>query len=75
MTDMVCFHTHPLSLQFLSIPVYTIFKNLTIILIAYGEVLWFGSKVTPLMLLSFAIMVTTFLFATSFLCLVRVAVN
>ncbi|KAF9358281.1 GDP-mannose transporter into the lumen of the Golgi [Mortierella sp. NVP85] len=40
-----------------SIPVYTIFKNLTIILIAYGEVLWFGSKVTPLMLLSFAIMV------------------
>ncbi|KAF9193832.1 GDP-mannose transporter into the lumen of the Golgi [Haplosporangium sp. Z 767] len=40
-----------------SIPVYTIFKNLTIILIAYGEVLWFGSKVTPMMLLSFAFMV------------------
>ncbi|KAF9517763.1 hypothetical protein BS47DRAFT_1389484 [Hydnum rufescens UP504] len=30
--------------QFLSIPVFTIFKNLTIILIAYGEVLWFGGK-------------------------------
>ncbi|KAG0328676.1 GDP-mannose transporter into the lumen of the Golgi [Podila humilis] len=45
------------SLQFLSIPIYTIFKNLTIILIAYGEVLWFGSKVTPIMLLSFVIMV------------------
>ncbi|KAF8981204.1 GDP-mannose transporter into the lumen of the Golgi [Entomortierella lignicola] len=45
------------SLQFLSIPVYTIFKNLTIILIAYGEVLWFGSKVTPIMLLSFLLMV------------------
>ncbi|KAG0305827.1 GDP-mannose transporter into the lumen of the Golgi [Dissophora globulifera] len=49
-------YTGSKSLQFLSIPVYTIFKNLTIILIAYGEVLWFGSKVTPLMLLSFAFM-------------------
>lgn len=36
---------------------YTIFKNLTIILIAYGEVIWFGSKVTPVMLLSFFFMV------------------
>ncbi|KAF9109865.1 GDP-mannose transporter into the lumen of the Golgi [Mortierella sp. AM989] len=50
-------YTGSKSLQFLSIPVYTIFKNLTIILIAYGEVLWFGSKVTPLMLLSFSFMV------------------
>ncbi|KAK3812854.1 MAG: nucleotide sugar transporter [Benniella sp.] len=50
-------YTGSKSLQFLSIPVYTIFKNLTIILIAYGEVLWFGSKVTPLMLLSFVFMV------------------
>ncbi|KAF9981992.1 GDP-mannose transporter into the lumen of the Golgi [Modicella reniformis] len=49
-------YTGSKSLQFLSIPVYTIFKNLTIILIAYGEVLWFGTKVTPLMLLSFAFM-------------------
>ncbi|KAF9435958.1 GDP-mannose transporter into the lumen of the Golgi [Entomortierella beljakovae] len=45
------------SLQYLSIPVYTVFKNLTIILIAYGEVIWFGSKVTPIMLLSFLLMV------------------
>ncbi|KAL0939193.1 GDP-mannose transporter 1 [Colletotrichum truncatum] len=45
------------ALQFLSVPVYTIFKNLTIIVIAYGEVLWFGSKVTPLALLSFGLMV------------------
>ncbi|KAF9914997.1 GDP-mannose transporter into the lumen of the Golgi [Lobosporangium transversale] len=45
------------SLQYLSIPVYSVWKNLTIILIAYGEVLWFGSRVTPLMLLSFLIMV------------------
>ncbi|EMC97350.1 hypothetical protein BAUCODRAFT_448796 [Baudoinia panamericana UAMH 10762] len=45
------------ALQFLSIPVYTIFKNLTIILIAYGEVLWFGGSVTPMALLSFGLMV------------------
>ncbi|KAI9672214.1 MAG: GDP-mannose transporter into the lumen of the Golgi [Alyxoria varia] len=45
------------ALQFLSIPVYTIFKNLTIILIAYGEVLWFGGSVTPLVLFSFGLMV------------------
>ena len=45
------------SLQFLSVPVYTIFKNLTIIVIAYGELRWFGGKVTQLLLLSFAFMV------------------
>lgn len=43
--------------QFLSIPVYTIFKNLTIILIAYGEVIWFGGRVTRLTLVSFGLMV------------------
>ena len=43
--------------QFLSIPVYTIFKNLTIILIAYGEVIWFGGHVTGLTLCSFFLMV------------------
>ncbi|EME43089.1 hypothetical protein DOTSEDRAFT_131590 [Dothistroma septosporum NZE10] len=45
------------ALQFLSIPVYTIFKNLTIILIAYGEVLWFGGHVGGMALLSFGLMV------------------
>ncbi|KAH6680001.1 hypothetical protein F5X68DRAFT_270018 [Plectosphaerella plurivora] len=45
------------ALQFLSVPVYTIFKNLTIIAIAYGEVLWFGGKVTPMALSAFALMV------------------
>lgn len=45
------------ALQYLSVPVYTIFKNLTIIVIAYGEVLWFGGSVTPLALLSFGLMV------------------
>jgi len=50
-------YTGSKSLQFLSIPVYTIFKNLTIILIAYGEVIWFGGHVTGLTLCSFALMV------------------
>ncbi|ROT36153.1 UDP-galactose transporter [Sodiomyces alkalinus F11] len=45
------------ALQFLSVPVYTIFKNLTIIAIAYGEVLWFGGSVTRMALLSFMLMV------------------
>ncbi|KXJ94570.1 golgi GDP-mannose transporter [Microdochium bolleyi] len=50
-------YTGTKSLQYLSVPVYTIFKNLTTIVIAYGEVLWFGGSVTPLALLSFALMV------------------
>ncbi|KZF25872.1 GDP-mannose transporter [Xylona heveae TC161] len=50
-------YTSTKSLQFLSVPVYTIFKNLTIIVIAYGEVLWFGGSLTPLLLLSFGFMV------------------
>ncbi|KAF9909791.1 GDP-mannose transporter into the lumen of the Golgi [Lobosporangium transversale] len=55
---LVCMiYTGSKSLQYLRITVYTLFKNLTIILIAYGEVLWFGSKVTPLMLLSFVFIV------------------
>ncbi|PPJ51333.1 hypothetical protein CBER1_08626 [Cercospora berteroae] len=51
------------ALQFLSIPVYTIFKNLTIILIAYGEVLWFGGSVTGMALLSFGLMVLSSIIA------------
>lgn len=50
-------YTGTKALQFLSIPVYTIFKNLTIILIAYGEVLWFGGSVTSMTLFSFGLMV------------------
>jgi hypothetical protein len=52
-------YTGSKSLQYLRIPIYTIFKNLTIILIAYGEVLWFGSHVTQLMLVSFILMVSS----------------
>ncbi|KAI0285904.1 GDP-mannose transporter, partial [Russula aff. rugulosa BPL654] len=51
------------SLQFLTIPVYTIFKNLTIILIAYGEVLWFGGRVTALTMVSFIFMVVSSIIA------------
>lgn len=50
-------YTGSKSLQNLSIPVYTIFKNLTIILIAYGEVIWFGGRVTNLTFVSFIFMV------------------
>lgn len=56
-------YTASKALQFLSIPVYTIFKNLTIILIAYGEVLWFGGSVTPMALLSFGLMVVSSMIA------------
>lgn len=51
------------ALQFLSVPVFTIFKNLTIIVIAYGEVLWFGGRVTPIVLLSFGLMVLSSIIA------------
>jgi len=51
------------ALQYLSIPVYTIFKNLTIILIAYGEVIWFGGKVTRITFVSFLLMVFSSLIA------------
>jgi GDP-mannose transporter len=50
-------YTGSKAIQYLSVPVYTIFKNLTIILIAYGEVLWFGGSVTRLTLFSFGLMV------------------
>ncbi|RDA82722.1 hypothetical protein CP532_1826 [Ophiocordyceps camponoti-leonardi (nom. inval.)] len=51
------------ALQFLSVPVYTIFKNLTIIVIAYGEVMWFGGSVSPLSLVSFVLMVSSSMLA------------
>ncbi|KDR67929.1 hypothetical protein GALMADRAFT_231560 [Galerina marginata CBS 339.88] len=56
-------YTGSKSLQHLNIPVYTIFKNLTIILIAYGEVIWFGGKVTALTFVSFVLMVISSIIA------------
>jgi len=56
-------YTSTWALRYLSIPVYTIFKNLTIILIAYGEVLWFGGSVSSMALFSFGLMVFSSLIA------------
>lgn len=57
-------YTSSKALQYLAVPIYTIFKNLTIILIAYGEVLFFGGKVTPMELSSFLLMVLSSIVAT-----------
>jgi len=56
-------YTAAKALQFLAVPVYTIFKNLSMVVIAYGEVLWFGGRVSPLMLLSFGLMVLSSIIA------------
>ncbi|KAJ3208298.1 GDP-mannose transporter [Dinochytrium kinnereticum] len=55
---VVMIYTGSKALQYMSIPLFTIFKNLTIVIIAYSE-LWFfnGARVTPLTLLSFLLMV------------------
>ncbi|KAJ3100289.1 GDP-mannose transporter into the lumen of the Golgi [Phlyctochytrium planicorne] len=55
---VVMIYTGSKALQYMSIPLFTIFKNLTIVVIAYSE-LWFfgGAKVTPLTLTSFLMMV------------------
>ena len=51
-------YTGSKAIQYLSIPLFTIFKNLTIILIAYGERVYFnGPKVTGFMLIAFFLMV------------------
>ena len=50
-------YTSTKALQYLSVPVYTIFKNLTIIAIAYGEVFIWGGQVTRLAMMAFSLMV------------------
>ncbi|KAI7869692.1 GDP-mannose transporter [Spinellus fusiger] len=50
-------YTGSKALQYLRIPIYTIFKNLTIILIAYGEVIWFGGNISSTVMISFALMI------------------
>lgn len=57
-------YTSSKALQFLAVPIYTIFKNLTIILIAYGEVLFFGGSVSGMELSSFLLMVFSSIVAT-----------
>lgn len=61
---VVMIYTSSKALQFLAVPIYTIFKNLTIILIAYGEVLFFGGSVTSMELSSFLLMVLSSIVAT-----------
>ncbi|KAL1924182.1 uncharacterized protein VTP21DRAFT_7217 [Calcarisporiella thermophila] len=56
-------YTGSKSLQYLHISIYTIFKNLTIILVAYGEKLLFGNRVTLMMLSSFSLMVLSSIIA------------
>lgn len=50
-------YTASKAIQYLSVPVFTIFKNLTIIMIAYGELLWFNGSITPKIMFSFALIV------------------
>lgn len=45
------------ALEYLNVPLFTVFKNLTIIAVAYGEKWVFSAAVTPLMLASFGLMV------------------
>jgi len=47
------------SIQFLPVSMFTIFKNITIIIIAIGERSMFNSKITPLMFVSFACMIVS----------------
>jgi len=55
---VVMIYTGSKAVQYLPIPLYTIFKNITIILIAYGERLWFGgSRVSKPMFISFMLMI------------------
>ena len=57
-------YTSTWALKYLSIPVYTIFKNLTIIMIAYGEVLTLGASLpTSMTLVSFGLMVASSIIA------------
>ncbi|KAI8322982.1 UDP-galactose transporter [Martensiomyces pterosporus] len=44
------------ALEYLNVPLFTVFKNLTIIAVAYGEKWVFSASVTPLMLASFSLM-------------------
>lgn len=53
----IMLYTGSKSLEYLPVGIFTVFKNLTIMLVAYGEKVIFKSQVTPLMLFSFILMV------------------
>jgi len=50
-------YTGSKTLVYLSIPVMTVFKNLTNLIIAYGDWYFFGERVTRTIIISFAMMV------------------
>lgn len=50
-------YTGSKTLQYLTVAMFTVFKNLTIIIVALGEQKLFASKITGLMWLSFGLMV------------------
>ena len=50
-------YTGSKSLQFLTVSMFTVFKNVAIILIAFAEWKFFGNEVTSLMLVSFLLIV------------------
>ncbi|PVU99418.1 hypothetical protein BB559_000743 [Furculomyces boomerangus] len=50
-------YTGAKALQYLNVPLFTVFKNLTIIAVAYGERLVFKTAVTRMMMVSFLLMV------------------
>jgi GDP-mannose transporter len=50
-------YTGSKTLQHLTVAMFTVFKNLTIIVVALGEQKFFSSKITTFMWLSFALMV------------------
>ncbi|KAL8280192.1 hypothetical protein RQP46_007522 [Phenoliferia psychrophenolica] len=50
-------YTSSKSLQCLSIYEYTIFKNLTLVVAAYGEIIWFGGFISRFKLYSFGLIV------------------
>jgi GDP-mannose transporter len=58
MALVLMIYTGSKALQYMTIPLFTIFKNLTIIMIAFGERLYFnGSPVSSLMMIAFSFMV------------------
>ena len=58
-------YTGSKSLQYLPVPIFTIFKNISIIFVAYGESYIFGSNVTMMMLMSFILMILSSVMAAA----------
>lgn len=50
-------YTGSKAIQYLTVAMFTVFKNLTIIVVALGEQHFFASKITPFMWCAFAMMV------------------